>query len=331
MVLKGCSVAASCRTCSLMGRLDPFSGTYRFQYNWGVYPPNARSSGVRFGKNVSWESINRICCQLPVLAASHKNEEGGQYPPPGSDNRKEDEWIEIGIVGPPHGVRGEMKVQPLTDFPEERLGQPGKRWLQAQMPRIAARKGSHVKEVYLEWGRSSVSKGREVWLVKIEGIETPEDAAEIRGQRLLIPQSSRPPLQDEDEFYVQDLIGLKVVVHESGEEKGIVIDVLDGTGTHDVLRIQLKDQEQFQMKTGALLEDDKAVPHFVMLPFAKELVPVVDLENEQLRVAPPAGLWELASPAVGRVERKESFGKRERRKPRPRRGNPRKSIEQENT
>lgn len=39
----------------------------------------------------------------------------------------EEEWVEVGRVGPPHGVRGEFKVQPLTDFPEERLGTPGPR------------------------------------------------------------------------------------------------------------------------------------------------------------------------------------------------------------
>jgi hypothetical protein len=43
-----------------------------------------------------------------------------------------DEWVEVGRVGPPHGVRGEMKVQPLTDFPEDRLGEPGARWVPGQ-------------------------------------------------------------------------------------------------------------------------------------------------------------------------------------------------------
>ena len=38
-----------------------------------------------------------------------------------------DEWVEVGRIGPPHGVRGEMKVQPLTDFPEDRLATPGAR------------------------------------------------------------------------------------------------------------------------------------------------------------------------------------------------------------
>lgn len=44
-----------------------------------------------------------------------------------SNGAEEDGWVEVGRIGPPHGVRGEMKVQPLTDFPEDRLGTPGPR------------------------------------------------------------------------------------------------------------------------------------------------------------------------------------------------------------
>ena len=55
----------------------------------------------------------------------------------------------------------------------------------------------------LEWGRSMVSRGNELWLVKLEGVESPEEAALLRGHTLLIPASAREALQDEDEFYVQ--------------------------------------------------------------------------------------------------------------------------------
>ena len=39
-----------------------------------------------------------------------------------------DSLVEVGILHGPHGVRGEIKVQPLTDFPEERLGSAGVRY-----------------------------------------------------------------------------------------------------------------------------------------------------------------------------------------------------------
>ena len=70
------------------------------------------------------------------------------------------EWVEIGIVGPPHGVIGEFKVQPLTDFPQERLEEPGARWLQAPVPKIGRQTPSPPEEVALEWGRRSIFKVR---------------------------------------------------------------------------------------------------------------------------------------------------------------------------
>lgn len=68
------------------------------------------------------------------------------------------EWIEIGIVGPSHGVRGEFKVQPLTDFPEIRLEEPGPRWIRAPRPKIGPQNPPPPEEVELEWGRRSISK-----------------------------------------------------------------------------------------------------------------------------------------------------------------------------
>ena len=59
------------------------------------------------------------------LAAAAAAAEGA----PGSSSDVDEDWIEVGRIGPPHGVRGEMKVQPLTDFPEDRLGTPGPRWV----------------------------------------------------------------------------------------------------------------------------------------------------------------------------------------------------------
>jgi hypothetical protein len=42
-----------------------------------------------------------------------------------------------------------------------------------------------------------------VWIVKLEGVESPEEARLLRGHSLLIPATARAQLEDEDEFYVQ--------------------------------------------------------------------------------------------------------------------------------
>ena len=46
-------------------------------------------------------------------------------------------------------------------------------------------------------------QGNEVWLVKLAGVDSPEDADALRGHALLVRADERPPLEDDDEFYVQ--------------------------------------------------------------------------------------------------------------------------------
>ena len=46
-------------------------------------------------------------------------------------------------------------------------------------------------------------QGNEIWLVKLVGVDSPEDADALRGHALLVRADDRPPLEDADEFYVQ--------------------------------------------------------------------------------------------------------------------------------
>jgi hypothetical protein len=132
---------------------------------------------------------------------------------------------------------------------------------------------------------------------------------------------------------VQDLVGLRVFLQATGEELGHVSDVFDGTGTHDVLRIQLAPaQLQSLADAGSGGEEqqdggeagteaapmDPSEPHHVLLPFAKALVPEVDLAAGLMSVAPPEGLLQLATPSNQRRARRENRGQRERRRTRPR-------------
>jgi 16S rRNA processing protein RimM len=241
------------------------------------------------------------------------------------------DWVEVGVIGPPHGVRGEFKMQPLTDFPEERLGEPGPRWLQAPAPKFGKLSSRSPPEpMDLEWGRTTIYKGRELWIVKLEGIDSPEEAQLVRGHVLLIPAAARDPLDDEDEFYVQELVGLRVFIESSGEEVGKVVDLFDGTGTYDVLRIELRssfgvnkeerkeeEEEEEEKKEASKKSGSGGGKRQVMLPFVKELVPIIDLKEGFMRVDPPAGLFDLATEAPVKQKRRENAGKRERRNSRP--------------
>ncbi|KAL6767634.1 CGLD31 [Auxenochlorella protothecoides x Auxenochlorella symbiontica] len=168
-----------------------------------------------------------------------------------------------------------MRVSPSTDFPDDRLGTPGIRWLAPPETKMRRAVGA-PQEVTLERGREVLYKGNPCWLVKLQGYDSPEAVDELRGHRLLVPSSERPPLEDEDEFYVQDLVGLRVLMHADGSPAGTVTDIFDGTGTHDVLQIEVPGRPTY------------------MLPFARELVPVVDLAAGVMRIEPPEGLLDLA-------------------------------------
>jgi len=206
---------------------------------------------------------------------------------PGRTDTGKGGYVEVGIIGPPHGVQGECKVQPLTDWPEERLGKKGARYLippstnkmiksPATMKNTTSSNGiAEERKVMLMRGRASIYKGREVWIVKIKGINSPEEVQAIRGYALCVHESVREDLEDEDEFYVQQLIGLRVVELESGADVGIVADIMDGTGSHDVLCIT--------METGET----------ALVPFAKEIVPEIDMENGVMRISPPEGLLDI--------------------------------------
>lgn len=53
-------------------------------------------------------------------------------------------------------------------------------------------------------------QGRQTWLVKVEGVDSIEEAEQLRGQMLSMSAQERPQIDDEDEFYVQELIGMQV-------------------------------------------------------------------------------------------------------------------------
>lgn len=46
--------------------------------------------------------------------------------------------------------------------------------------------------------------------MKLKGIDSPEAADALKGQRLLMPPEERPSLDSDDEYYVQELVGMKV-------------------------------------------------------------------------------------------------------------------------
>jgi 16S rRNA processing protein RimM len=90
--------------------------------------------------------------------------------------------------------------------------------------------------------------------------------------RLVIPASVRPPIEDPDEFYASDLIGLQARTVE-GAELGPVQDVIDIAGA-DYLVLEMDAIER-------------------LVPFVAAVVPTVDIASGVVVIDPPDGLFEL--------------------------------------
>ena len=172
-------------------------------------------------------------------------------------------WLTIGQIVAPQGLRGELRVNPSSDFPERFLD-PGPRWL---------RRPRQTEPELVELRRGRGIAGKNIYVIQLEGIESREQAEALRGCELLVPASDRPTLE-EGEFHVLDLIGLTAIDQASGDTIGIVRDVVSAGNDLLVVELQTDGRE-------------------VYIPFVDEIVPVVDLEQQRVEVTPPAGLLDL--------------------------------------
>jgi 16S rRNA processing protein RimM len=154
-------------------------------------------------------------------------------------------------VGRPHGVRGELTLRLFNvaddAFDADQL--PLKVWLV---------RGEERRELTLV----AVRPANEVLLVRLEGIDTREQAAALTNAEIWVSREVLPKL-DDDEFYIEDLVGCTVVDTE-GRERGTVRSTF-WNGAQDVL--------QLEGAEGELLVP--AVPEFLL---------EVDLEARRLVV-----------------------------------------------
>lgn len=184
-----------------------------------------------------------------------------------------DEWLEIGKIVAPQGLSGELRVYPQSDFPE-RFEVPGIRWLWHPGD-------SEPQPVELLSGR--YVEGKNLCVISLAGVENRNQAEALRDYMLLVPASDRPQL-GEDEYHVTDLLGMLVFMQESGELVGEVVDVI--SAGNDLLQVEMHQQNEPVTSEKSLKT--------VLIPFVKEIAPVVDLSSRRIEITPPPGLLELA-------------------------------------
>ena len=174
------------------------------------------------------------------------------------------EWLTVGLITSCHGINGQVKVKSLSDF-EERFIKPGLRWLQKE----------NEPPSKIELISGFKNPGKETFIVKFQGINNRNQAEHLKKLKILVRTSKLPELKKE-EFHLLELINLEV--------KTIENDVLKTIGK--VINLE---NEKNNLIVIELFQNQKKV----LIPFVKEIVPLIDIKNNFIMINPPKGLLEL--------------------------------------
>jgi len=165
----------------------------------------------------------------------------------GSPPVGEPEYLEVGFVRRPHGVKGEVLMDIRTDFPE----------------RLKTGMTVFVGEQYQPIVIASLRPHAKGLLIRFRGVKNPEEAGLYRNTSVFVPTVGLPDLP-EGEYYHHQLLGLNVVT-DDGRELGTLVDILE-TGANDVYTVQDSDGTE------------------ILLPAIPPVILDISLADRQMRV-----------------------------------------------
>lgn len=153
-----------------------------------------------------------------------------------------------------HGVQGEVRVQPWCDSPELYATLKVLYWDEAGERPVRVKSRPHKR----------------IALSRLEGVDTVQAAEALRGRVLYL---AREDLRlEEGRYFICDLIGLRVVDADSGEEYGELTDV-SSTGANDVYHLSMDGRE-------------------ILIPVIPSVVIAVDVDGGVVRIRPMEGLFD---------------------------------------
>ena len=132
-------------------------------------------------------------------------------------------FIELGKIVNTHGVHGEIKVNPYADTPA---------FLK------------NFKSVFIdgkEYKVKGVKEAKGCAVLKLETVDTVENANLLRGKTVLVPENALPTLP-EGTYYIKDLIGMEV--YADGDFLGVLTDVMQ-TGANDVYVVENSSKKEY--------------------------------------------------------------------------------------
>lgn len=168
-------------------------------------------------------------------------------------------YVSVGKIVNFHGIKGEAKVgysRNQQDFfmslDTVYLKKPGE---------------------YIPFEIESIKPHKNLMIVKFKGINSINDILEYKGELLFVEDSVIRETLDEDEFLIDELVGLDVCDIENGKKLGFVIGV-SNNGASDLISVKTNSKK------------------ICLIPFVKAIVPDVDIKNKKIMINNLEGLLE---------------------------------------
>jgi 16S rRNA processing protein RimM len=165
------------------------------------------------------------------------------------------EYLEVGKIVNTHGVKGEIKVMPLTDDPQRFT----------KLKRVYLDKMGTLEKVDIE----EVKFQKNTVILKLKGINDLNTAETLKEMFLKVDRQDAVKLP-KDSFFVCDLIGCEVF-EENGMSLGFLKEILK-TGSNDVYAVGNENKKD------------------ILIPALKSVVKEISIENKKIIVSLPKGL-----------------------------------------
>jgi 16S rRNA processing protein RimM len=176
------------------------------------------------------------------------------------------EYAIVGRIRKPHGIRGEVVVELVTDAPEAMFASGARVFVGTTAPEPDA---AAMREVKVERARDTGA----FWLVKLDTIADRNEAERWRDRYVYVPDTELPP-PAADEVYLHELPGMTAVL-ASGDDAGATVGEVEAW---------------YELPQGLVIEIRKPDGTLVMVPYIPTIVKEVDVDARRVTLTPPEGL-----------------------------------------
>lgn len=168
-------------------------------------------------------------------------------------------YVSVGKIVNFHGIKGEAKVGYSKNQQDFVLS----------LDTVFLKNNNEYLPLHIE----SIKSHKNLLIVKFEGIDSINDLIPYKGQLLFVEDTIIRESLEEDEFLIDELVGLEVFDNANGKKLGFVIGV-SNNGASDLISVKTNSKK------------------ISLIPFVKAIVPVVDIRNKKIMINNLEGLLE---------------------------------------